>query len=131
MTQEFMSLSSDSGNCVPIKRSISDKFTADANGVWNGQTGYQYSLEQYTFITTQLEVSNHEYESILKLAEMVTNALGKQALNFDLSQNLLYWTSWQLYCDFDHAVCDLFKSQIFSLSGDSKVIYTRYLVIDQ
>jgi hypothetical protein len=121
VSQEYMSLSADSGICEPIKKSISDTFTVDANGIWKGQTGYTFSLEQYTFIANQLEVTDQQYKQILLLAEQITNALGKQALNFDLSQILLYWTSWQLYCDADHPICEIFQSQIFSLSGDSKV----------
>ena len=116
-----MSLSVSSGVCQPIKRAISDTFQVDRNGVWNGQIGYLHSSEQFSLTATQLEVTDNQYEQILTLAEQVTNALGSQAVNFDLSLNLLFWTSWQLNCPQTYKACRAFESQIFALAGDSKV----------
>ncbi len=124
--QEFMSLSIDSGKCQPIKKQISDTFKVDRNGVWNGQVGYVNSLEQFALTATQLQVTDSQYEEVLLLAESVTNALGKSAEYFDLSQALLFWTSWQLDCDTNHDVCDAFKSQSFALAGDSKVFHFTF-----
>ena len=95
ITQKFVALSADAGNCLEIPKPWTiSSILADRNGYWSGQPGFQPNEACYEFSLFNFEATTEEYKAWLKRIDAAITDLGNLAKTQDLATNLLFWSSW-------------------------------------
>lgn len=126
ISQKFMSLTTSSGVCSPVTKSVTGGYVADQYGVWGGQAAYTYSRATYFMGLVDANLQPEDYTTIIEIVRAQLAVLGQAALYQDLTTNLLVWMSWQLSCDVNkYAVCQVFQGQTIALTADAKVSACR------
>ena len=95
ITQRFVALSPDAGNCLEIPKPWTiSSILADRNGYWSGQPGFQSNEACYQFSLFNFESTTENYKTWLKTIDDAITSVGNLAKTQDLATNLLYWSSW-------------------------------------
>lgn len=122
INQKFISLSSSSGDCVVVTKSVTGTFLGDSYGNWIGEDGFSYSQAKYELILTRAEWSKEDYAGIMLVALDQIRDLANAGQTMDFAANLAALTSWQLTCNATkYAVCEKFAGQSFVFTASAQV----------
>ena len=91
MTQEFMSLQIDAGDCSEVAAPITGSFLADFNGNWESNAKFDYSLAIYRFDFQALTVNNVQFAEVMEYIQSRMLAFGDMGMRENLAGNLLLW----------------------------------------
>ena len=119
INKQFISISSEDGDCEALSRENSGSYLATDTGFWEGTDGYKaslaiYHLEYYSYATT-LE----EYSSLIRSFKREMKLLGETAEKRDAAYNIMNWIAWELAN----------PNYLFQLTGSSIDVFNRYYTI--
>ena len=116
----FISLDITAGNCVTVPVAITNSYTMDVNGYWNGNLDYNPTLGMYKIDFNNFLHSNEEYTLFMQNAKYnFETYISAKAPSQDLATNLLYWMTYSYFVD------DGLYSHRWKTSGDPKVVLDR------
>ena len=118
--QQFIGASLDSGDCSIITRTWEGVFTADRNGRWRNDKNYIANLAMYKFDFHALSITDEEYRNMMNTFGYQLADLGVQTTQNDLASNMLIWSSWKYYYDYD----DHF--QLITMTGSPQMILKNF-----
>ena len=96
ITQQFMSLESNVGNCEQVPAPISGQFTADYNGRWISNSDFDYTLGVYLFEIQSLSVTTQEFTALIQLVSQKMKYYSQLGMKLNLAGNLLIWMTLSL-----------------------------------
>ncbi len=130
VSEAYISLTTDGGDCNTVPISITGTYLADYNGNWAGTPEYEESLALY-----QLSFSNFEITSELQYNEMMSNFytnlvnIGDKAKTYNLAENLIYWMTYVDYYDIQSPSLTNFTGvgygqlQTLQLTADPAIVF--------
>jgi hypothetical protein len=116
---KFLAVSTDSGECVPVPKTVSGTFLADINGEWEGSDSFIYSRGIYSFTMPNYAGNDKEYADMMLGAFYETNYMGQQGYQRNLGINILVWTV------FSSTIRRGGSANKFSMSGSPRAIFDR------
>jgi hypothetical protein len=121
VTSKFISIDPTSGVCYEITKAVTGDFQADANGLWEGDVGFDFSLATYSVHLDSAKLTDTEYADIMQSVKAQLYDLANASKSMSLDINLITWMSWQFVCDPDvSSSCASFDDQVFAFSGDAQ-----------
>jgi hypothetical protein len=134
ITQAFISLSPDSGNCNTVPISITASYYADIHGHWEGTAEFDYYQSSYQFQFSSFSVSSmSQYQRMMQTYLESLQSWGQISAQENLGVNIILWMSLiRFYSVADPTITDFVgigsgNLQYLTLSGDPSVVYNgRY-----
>jgi hypothetical protein len=118
-SSRFLALTSDSGECKPVPKTVSGQFLADVNGEWEGSDKFIYSKAIYRFTLPNYEGTNQEYAFMMEKALDQTEVMGQEGYQRNLGINILAWTV------FSSTIRRGGSANQFSMSGSPRAVFDR------
>ena len=116
----FISLDETAGVCAAVPVAITNTYTMDVNGYWNGNINYNPTLGMYSINFNNFLHSADEYALFMQNAKYnFETYIAAKAPSQDLATNLLYWMTYSYFVD------DGLYSHRWKTSGDPKVVLDR------
>lgn len=122
--EEFVSLDSSAGECVSVERPLTGFFYASSDGVWQGNTGYQYTHSIYEYQFSGMSADDDQfYDTLMDLKTSVLSKIGAIQSESNLAYNLLYWMHFtSLFSTTGSSV------QLFGFTGEPADVFKRAYV---
>lgn len=108
--------------CEEIQSTNTGIFLGTKEGIWEGNSGFQYSEATYIITASNWKMSLNDYSSAMNQLYTFLSQLGNQATQLDLAQNLLLWFSFMALADQTN------PSNRFALIGDPAVALNRQYI---
>lgn len=123
ISQQFMSLESNAGNCESVQSPVTGEFLADANGNWQSNPDFDYTLAIYSFDFQAFSTSLTEYVMAMQNLQSLMNELGRVAMTQNLIGNLMLWMSFSK--NFGSEFTEATGSLLFTLTGSPNYVFNR------
>jgi hypothetical protein len=118
-SSKFLAVTSDSGECVSVPKTVSGQFLADVNGEWEGSEDFTYSKAIYRFNLPNYAGNNEEYAYMIEKALQQTEVMGQEGYQRNLGINILVWTV------FSSTIRRGGSANQFSMSGSPRAVFDR------
>lgn len=128
MTQEFMSLQSDAGDCSEVAAPITGSFLADFNGHWESNAKFDYSLAIYRFDFQALTVTTAQFYRVVQYIESKMAAFGSLGKKENLAGNLLLWMTVSFGVPTSDSNSELETIQYFQLTSFPQYVFNRQYI---
>lgn len=116
----FISLDPTSGICVNVPIAITNTYTMDLHGNWDGSLSYNPTQGMYSVTMNNFLHTNADYQKFMKSSRYAfENQLSFRAPHQELSTNLLEWMTYSYFVD------DGTYAHRFRAVGDPKQVFHR------
>lgn len=131
ISQAFISLESDAGDCNTVPVEINGNYLADRHGTWNGFPGFSDSEAIYG-----IEFSNFQIDSIAQYEQMMdqfytslNSFATNESVRLSLAENLIFWMTYVEYYSIENPLTTNLSAvgygqlQTFELLGTPAVVF--------
>lgn len=120
-TQYLSPLDGDtaSANCEAITTTNSGNYLFSFTGYWQGSTGFEYAQASFELLLTSYSSTTSNFNAGMDSLYSGISNLGTYMKTYDLSINILVWTSYAILIETNNT------ANRFVMSGDPVVVFDR------
>ena len=94
-TNSFISLDRTAGDCLEVPQTVTGSFINDANGIWNTNSRFKFSLSQSMVTLLGLTYTTEQWKQNMQEIENQVLAVVSKTPFRDFSWNIIAWSSYK------------------------------------
>jgi hypothetical protein len=94
LTNTFISLDPNAGNCSEVPQTVTGKFMSDIKGNWITNTDFSYILNSYSVNLLGLQYTNARWSRVMTEVTAQVKVVGEKGANRDYAWNMVVWSSF-------------------------------------